>query len=75
MSVLLDHGQPDDVSNWPIYMQAPGEKTGEAVRVALGDGVLYFGEEVVHYRHPLTDGYSTLWFLFWVPKDFAGPLD
>ena len=75
MSVLLDHGQPDDVSNWPIYMQAPGEKSGEAVRAALGDGVLYFGEEVVHYRHPLTDGYSTLWFLFWVPQDFAGPLD
>ena len=50
MSVLLDHGQPDDVSNWPIYMQAPGEKTGEAVRAALGDGVLYFGEEVVHYQ-------------------------
>jgi hypothetical protein len=56
-------------------MQAPGETAGEAVRAALGDGVLYFGEEVVHYRHPLADGYSTLWFLFWVPQDFAGPLD
>lgn len=75
MSVLLDHGQPDAVSNWPIYMQPPGATDGEAIRASLGDGVLYFGEEVVHYRYPLTEGYSTLWFLFWVPQDFQGSLD
>ena len=26
-------------------------------------------------RGPLTEGYSTLWFLFWVPQDFQGSLD
>jgi hypothetical protein len=75
MSVLLDHNQADDVSSWPIYMQPPGAPQAIPVSVGLGDGLLYFGEEVLHYRHRLEDGYATLWFLFWVPESFEGSLD
>jgi hypothetical protein len=75
MSVLLDHGQPDDVSSWPIYVQPPGSSSAIPVHAGLGDGLLYFGEEVLHYRYTLTEGYSTLWFLFWVPENFNGSID
>jgi hypothetical protein len=75
MSVLLDHGQPDDVSSWPIYVQPPGSPSAIPVYAGLGDGLLYFGVEVLHYRYTLTEGYSTLWFLFWVPETFNGSLD
>jgi hypothetical protein len=75
MSVLLDHNQADDVSSWPIYMQPPGAPEAIPVSVSLGDGLLYFGEEVLHYRHRLESGYSTFWFLFWVPESFEGVLN
>jgi hypothetical protein len=75
MSVLLDHDQADDVSSWPIYVQPPGAPEAVPVNVGLGDGLLYFGQEVLHYRYPLPHGYSTLWFLFWVPENFEGSLD
>jgi hypothetical protein len=75
MSVLLDHNQAEDVSSWPIYLQPPGAPEAVPVSISLGDGLLSFGEEVLHYRPPLADGYSTHWFLFWVPESFKGPLD
>jgi hypothetical protein len=72
LSVFLDHHHANDLSLWPIYLQPPG---AEAVPVSLnlGDGVLYFGEEVSHYRLPLTEGHSTHWFLFWVPEGYEDP--
>jgi hypothetical protein len=75
ISVLLDHDHADDVSSWPIYVQPPGAPEAVAVNVGLGDGLLYFGREVLHYRYPLAHGYSTLWFLFWMPENFEGSLD
>jgi hypothetical protein len=75
MSVLLDHDHADDLSSWPIYVRPPGAPEAVPVSISLGDGLLYFGGEVLHYRAPLADGYSTHWFLFWVPESFAGPLD
>jgi hypothetical protein len=69
------HDQANDVSPWPIYVQPPDAPEAAPIYVGLGDGLLYFGEEVLHYRHTLTDGFSTLWFLFWVPETFEGPLD
>lgn len=75
LTVMLDHNQPDDLSTWPIYVQPPGEPEAIPIRLKLGDGLLYFGEEVLHYRPPLMDGHSTHWFLFWVPQGFEGSLD
>jgi hypothetical protein len=75
LTIMLDHNQPEDLSSWPIYVHAPGEPDAVPIRLNLGDGLLYFGEEVLHYRPPLTNGHSTHWFLFWVPQNFEGSLD
>jgi hypothetical protein len=75
MSVFLDHHLADDLASWPIYLQPPGASEAVPISVRLGDGLLYFGEQVLHYRPPLTDGHSTHWFLFWVPETFEGSLD
>ena len=76
LSILLDHQpEPDDVSPWPIYVQPPGAETATPIHNRLGDGLLYFGEEVLHYREPLQSGSSTLWFFFYVPESFSGALD
>jgi hypothetical protein len=77
LSILLDHTpEPADVSPWPIFVQPPGASEATPVRIALGDALMYFGEEVLHYRDALPVGQSsTLWFFFYVPIDFEGSLD
>jgi hypothetical protein len=76
LTVLLDHNQDEDhLSSWPIYVQPPGEPEAIPIKLGLGDGLLYFGKEVLHYRPPLVKGYSTHWFLFWVPEGFQSSLD
>jgi hypothetical protein len=75
MSVLLDHSLADDLSSWLIYVQPPGALEAAPIKLSLGDGLLYFGEEVLHSRPPLASGFSTHWFLFWVPENFKGSLD
>jgi hypothetical protein len=64
MSVLLDHDHAEDLSSRPLYLQPPGAPEAVPINTSLGDGLLYFGEEVLHYRPMLTRGYSTHWFLF-----------
>lgn len=47
-----------------------------AVYLANGDGVIYKGCELVHYRYPLAKGCtSTSLFMHYVPHDFSGHLD
>src|SRR5207248_2790330 len=50
LSVLLDHNHAGDVSPWPIYVQPPGAPEAVPISISLGDGLLYFGQEVLHYR-------------------------
>jgi hypothetical protein len=46
-----------------------------AADLALGDGAVYRGQEVFHYRHALPEGHqATLLFLNYVRKCFAGRL-
>jgi hypothetical protein len=75
MSVFLDHPLADDLTRWPIYLKPPDAPEAVPISICLGDGLLYFGTEVLHYRPPLVDGHSTHWFLFWVPESFEGSLD
>jgi hypothetical protein len=75
MSVFLDHPLADDLTTWPIYLKPPDAPEAVPISISLGDGLLYFGTEVLHYRPPLVDGHSTHWFLFWVPESFDGSLD
>jgi len=41
---------PDRRSAWPLWVDSPGG--ARAVRLALGDGLLYRGTEVRHWRRP-----------------------
>jgi len=60
--------------SWDKYSD---EKTaGTAVHLANGDGLIYKGRELVHYRHALPAGHrSTSLFFHYVAADFEGSLD
>lgn len=80
VSLLVDYQpEPDDLSPWPLWLSrddvAP-RSGATAIRQALGDGLVYRGTELVHFRDALPEGHvSTSLFLHYVPADFAGPLD
>jgi hypothetical protein len=75
VTLCLDFSpEPELATSWPIRLDTP-EGT---VRVyqALGDGLVYRGTKVPHYRHVLAEGHtSTSIFFHYVPVDFSGPLD
>lgn len=75
VSFCLDfQPEPADVSPWPLYLET---KLGEvAVHQRIGDGLLYRGRTLPHYRTRLPRGCtSTSIFFHYVRRDFAGPLD
>jgi hypothetical protein len=75
VTLCLDFSpEPELATSWPIRLDTP-EGT---VRVyqALGDGLVYRGTKVPHYRHVLAEGHtSTSIFFHYVPANFSGPLD
>jgi hypothetical protein len=77
LSILIDHSpEPTDVSPWPLYLQPPDASAATPVAGGLGDGVLYYGREVTHFRERLIDAdFCSFWFFFYVPEGFTGPLD
>jgi hypothetical protein len=76
VSLLVDHTpEPGGASPWPLWLEAPG---GRAVPVALGpgDGLVYRGTELRHWREALPEGHTqTSLLLHYVPAGFRGPLD
>ena len=60
---------------WPLYLQLRNGTTTE-VRLSVGDGVIFRGRTLPHYRCPLPEG-RTSWaiLLHYVPTSFAGSLD
>lgn len=59
---------------FPANSEAEDENT--AVYLASGEGLVYKGCELVHYRYPLTAGHqSTSLFFHYVPVDFEGNLN
>ena len=77
LSILIDHSpEPTDVSPWPLFLQPPNASAATPVAAALGDGVLYYGREVTHFRERLSGAdFCSFWFFFYVPEAFRGPLD
>lgn len=75
VTLCLDFSpEPDLATSWPIRL----DTTQGTVKVyqALGDGLVYRGTKVPHYRHILAEGYtSTSIFFHYVPKDFSGSLE
>jgi hypothetical protein len=66
--------EPAGATPWPLYLDhREGTVT---VYQALGDGLLYRGRELPHYRGTLREGNtSTSMFFHYVAADFAGPLE
>jgi hypothetical protein len=66
--------EPDLATSWPIRLDTPDGTV--AVYQALGDGLVYRGTRVPHYRSALPEGHtSTSIFFHYVPVDFSGTLD
>lgn len=78
ISLLIDYSpEPKGPSPWPLYLKdaaLPGEPF--AARQKLGDGLVYRGTELLHWRDALPKGHtSTSLFFHFVPADFKGRLD
>ena len=59
---------------WPIFIEADGKT--HAVRLAMGDAVLYSGTSQWHWREAQPRGHRTTVCLYhFVPEDFAGSLE
>jgi len=66
--------EPELATSWPIRLDTP--KGTVKVYQALGDGLVYRGTKVPHYRDMLAEGYtSTSIFFHYVPADFPGSLE
>jgi hypothetical protein len=75
VTLCLDFSpEPELATSWPICLDTPeGTVT---VYQALGDGLVYRGTKVPHYRHVLAEGHtSTSIFFHYVPADFSGDLE
>jgi hypothetical protein len=75
VTLCLDFSpEPELATAWPIRLDT-GKGT-VTVYQGLGDGLVYRGTKVPHYRHALAGGHtSTSIFFHYVSADFSGPLD
>ena len=75
VTLCLDFSpEPERATSWPIRLDTA--EGAVAVYQALGDGLVYRGTAVPHYRHALPVGQtSTSIFFHYVPEDFPGTLD
>jgi hypothetical protein len=75
VTLCLDYSpEPELATPWPIRLDT-SEGTVAAYQ-ALGDGLVYRGTKVPHYRDVLAAGHtSTSIFFHYVPVDFSGSLD
>jgi len=75
VTLCLDFSpEPELATSWPICLDTPEGTV--AVYQALGDGLVYRGTKVPHYRRVLAAGHtSTSIFFHYVPADFSGDLE
>ena len=70
LSLMIDNDPDVQASDaWPIFLEV--DKETREVRLDMGDGVLYRGTDVPHWREALPAGRrATLIFCHFVPLDF-----
>jgi hypothetical protein len=75
VSFCLDYApEPSGATPWPLYLDTPRGTT--TIHQAIGDGLLYRGRRLPHYRKTLAQGNtSTSLFLHYVAEDFDGALE
>jgi len=66
--------EPDTTTSWPLHIETRhGQVT---IEQALGDGILFCGRDLVHYRDHLAEGCTSSSILFhFVRRNFDGELD
>ena len=76
LSLCLDFSpEPDLETPWPFCLDTSAGST-VVVYQALGDGLLYRGKKLPHYRNILGEGQTSTSILFhYVSADFSGPLE
>jgi len=75
LSVVLDmYGPKGDPEPWPIFLEVDGQP--RPVSLQIGDGLLYSGTELWHWREALPKGRRAIvCFYHFVPRGFGGTLD
>ncbi len=75
ISLLLRYrANKRDAAPWPLWLEVDGRDV--PIVQAPGDGLLYRGRELPHFRRPLPEGASSMsLFLHYVPKRYRGSLD
>jgi hypothetical protein len=75
VTLCLDFSpEPKMATSWPILLDT--KESTVTVYQALGDGLVYRGTRLPHYRKVLAAGHmSTSIFFHYVPADFSGPLE
>ena len=58
-----------DGAPWPIFMSKTEEEAGGSVSLNVGDGVLYLGMDMHHWREPFKGQWQAQVFLHWVDAD------
>jgi hypothetical protein len=59
---------------WPIYLEVGGQT--RRIKLGMGDGLLYRGTELFHWRNKQPAGnFTTATFFHFVPEGFNGALD
>lgn len=75
ITLCVDYApEPRAATPWPLYLDT--REGTVTVYQALGDGLLYRGRRLPHYRRTLAEGNtSTSIFFHYVSADFDGPLE
>ena len=69
------NGEPFSYFSQEFPAKSQDEDKNPAVYLTSGDGLIYKGCELIHYRYALPEGHqSTSLFFHYVPKDFEGVL-
>jgi hypothetical protein len=74
ITLCIDHSpEPERESPWPLYLDT--HEGTVTVFQGIGDGLLYRGRKLAHYRKKLSEGLtSTSIFFHYVSENFTGPL-
>lgn len=74
-SLLIDElPRPEGISEWSLVLELP-DGTCTPMLMGIGDGSIYLGRKLPHYRDAFTGELMTCHFYHYVKADFAGPID
>lgn len=74
ISLLVGSKPRGSARDWPIYFELPTRRV--SVKLDRGDGVLFDGTKIPHWRDPMPNGCTArLMFFHFVDQSFSGSLD